>query len=99
MSITRIGWLAGFIMILVLSGSASAQPASCATPLGPADCPPSMYPRWHYWTPSLYRLYVCCHGPILSMTYHEVQPPVPPRYITDPKPCPATEFNTYGFQR
>jgi hypothetical protein len=29
----------------------------------PKDCPPPSYCRWHYWTPTVYRVYACLCGP------------------------------------
>lgn len=99
MSQANVRWLACLVALLSFLGVAHADSAAAVTQLGPADCPPNMYSYCHYWAPWLHRFSMYCQGVRVPISYPEVQPALPPRYITDPKPCPAAEYNTYGFQR
>jgi hypothetical protein len=53
------------------------------------DCPASSYSPCHYWTPTLYRLHVACHGPKLNVYAVDRFPDVPINYQITPYPCPA----------
>lgn len=55
------------------------------------DCPKPSYSPAHYWTPSLFRINACIHGPRVDLYAPDRVPGIPPRYQIQPFPCPATD--------
>ena len=54
-------------------------------------CPGSSYSRLHYWTPALWRLHACLHGPKAPTYAPDRFPDVPPTYKIIGYPCPAVD--------
>jgi hypothetical protein len=55
-----------------------------------SDCPPSMYSCWHYWTPTLVRVYDCFHTHPLEQ-YPPAIPGVGYGVRIYQYPCPAVD--------
>jgi hypothetical protein len=74
--------------ILLLPAAASAGPFfGCSSEKG-KHCPTGSYSPFHYWTPHLYRLYVCVHGPVpQSLIAQDRHPGLPTGFQVNPYPC------------
>jgi hypothetical protein len=56
---------------------------------GCKHCPPPSYPVCHYWTPELYKVWACFHGPKISQYSVLRYPELPVVNETHPYPCPT----------
>jgi hypothetical protein len=95
---TRGGRLAGLVLgaLLLAAGEGHAGPW-----FGwhKADCPRPSYSPCHYWTPSLYRVNACLHGPHLSVYPPDRAPGLAPSYLINRYPCPVTDPTTFYENR
>lgn len=83
----RIGGLAAWMLFVGLW----AGPALGAEPCDGAGNPVRTYSCCHYWTPTLYRLHACLHGPKPHFTTPDRHPDVPPRYQIIQYRCRAVD--------
>jgi hypothetical protein len=51
-------------------------------------CPPPSYPKCHYWTPELYRIWACFCAPKISQEPVLRYPELPVVIHNHPYPCP-----------
>jgi len=87
---TRIGKLAVGVVLagLLAPAAAWADPSGVSEPCDEAHSV-RPYSRCHYWTPALYRLHACLHGPKPAYGAPDRYPEVPPRYQIIPYRCRA----------
>lgn len=79
---TRIGRLAAWVLFtgLIAPASVWAEPIVAPEPCDGSAHAVRPYSRCHYWTPALYRLHACLHGPKPAFDTPDRYPDVPPRY-------------------
>lgn len=87
----RAGWTGlGLAAWLLLPVAGRADPVVESAPAR-EHCPHTSYSPLHYWTPALYRLHACLHGPKAPTYAPDRFPCVPPTYKIIRYPCPAVD--------
>lgn len=89
-------------VVLILGAALVASARAEAGGLGKPranDCPPPSYSPWHYWTPGLYRIFQCRHGPHIDLHAPDRHPAIAPTYSITPFPCPPVDPVSYSEVR
>jgi hypothetical protein len=87
----RKRWWAALLVAVLLPAGARAGGFGSYLYYYCSDCPPPSYSPCHYWTPALYRIHACLHGPKVSVYPPDRFPSTPPRYEITPYHCPAAD--------